>query len=141
MSSIKFVPDQDHVVPSIIPAGGWGLMVGGGTFGLYRLHARSFRHCPPCASTRDDNQPRWIEVKYLEVPTMFRKPNMPAGIQQNPYNMVVERAKGLWFASRGTTTMSDPTLWVRPAAMRTRGMINKARLTRMEPVAHHRGSP
>jgi len=140
MSSIKFAPDTDYVA-LLTGNGNWGLMTGGGTFGLYRFHARSFKHSTTGVHTHDDHQPRWIEVKYLEVPTMFRKPIPTAGIQQNPYNMVVERAKGLWIASRGQTVMSEPTLWVRPAAMRTRGMINKARLTRMEPVAHHRGSP
>jgi len=143
MSSTKIPVNIIFYVPTIPPAGGWGFNIGGAAFGVHRLHTRTLRWAGtvgnPNGATHDIDQPRWIELRTTVVPSKFKIPKkFSHGYQPNPWNIVIERVTGTWQLNRGTTLMSGMTAWVRPAAMRTRGMINRTRLTRLESVSYKR---
>jgi hypothetical protein len=141
MSSKKITLPATYTMSAVTP---WGMVVGGGAFGAYRLHSRSMIHNVTGVQCHDGDMPKYLEFQTTsQIP--FGEPwsspndNPYMGSQANPFNLVIEKIKGTWTTSRGTAVMATCDIWIRRSAMRTRGQISRTRLTRLESVAHQRG--
>lgn len=96
-------------------------------------------------SLRDEYRPSDIEIRATNINTSKWQRALCAsgtvfGSKARPYNIVVERLKGTYTSSRGTSMLTNATAWLRPATMRTRSTVRAARLTRPETIVSKKGA-
>ena len=143
--AVKLNTTDTYSVPAA-PVGKWtlGTVQVGGEHWLRNQSITGIY--PPGNALRDNDRPVAMELRAATIKNSKWQRALAAsgtvfGSKARPYNIVIERVKGVYESAKGgTSVLQISQVWLRPATMRTRSTVRAARLTRPETIVSKKGT-